>query len=192
MEKQELYQEFLKKGAILNGHFLLSSGLHSSTYLQCALILQYPWLAEEIAKNLVEELKINPQEIDVVVSPAIGGIVIGQEVGRVLGKRAIFCEREDNVLKLRRGFTLNQGERALVIEDVLTTGKSIQEILRIVEENQGITVAIGVIFNRAIGKINFKVPLKYIFEMEIENYQQDMCPLCKQGIPLEKPGSKKW
>jgi len=199
---------FEEKGALLKGHFLLSSGLHSDTYLQCALILQHPKLAEKLARELVKSLKLKVKSlrIEAVVSPALGGIVIGQEVARVLGCRAIFTEREKvrgNHFKmtLRRGFQIKKNERVLVVEDVITTGGSTQEVINAVRNAGGKIVAVGCLIDRRYepitgsyrsgGQAKFDYPLVSLVKLEIENYDPQECPLCKKNIPLVKPGSRK-
>lgn len=181
--------ELLEKSkALLEGHFILSSGLHSPNYLQCALMLQYPWMAEEAGDLLAKELK--DFKADLVASPALGGIVIGQEVARALKLRAIFGERPESKMVFRRGFEVKGGEKVIVVEDVVTTGKSSKEIIEIVKEAGGIPVAVGCVVFR--GKENpFEVPLKYLWKVEFPIYNPDNCPLCQEGIPLVKPGSRK-
>ena len=178
-----------KSSALLEGHFLLSSGLHSNRYVQCALVLQYPNYAAFLAKELVK--KFGKTKIDVVVSPAIGGIVFGQEVARVLRARTIFAEREEGKLTLRRGFDIKKGEKVLVVEDVLTTGGSVREILKIVREKNGKLIGIGSIVDRSIRQLNFNVPLKSILKLQIKTYDVQHCPFCKKGLPVVEPGSRK-
>ena len=180
--------EILKKcGAMLMGHFLLSSGLHSDVYCQMALIFQHPQYGEEMAKELAGMFE--GKEIDVVIGPAIGGIIISYELGRLLKTRTIFTERENGKMKLRRGFHINKGEKVLVCEDVITTGKSVKEVIDVVEEYGGIIVGIGCIMQR--GEVEFEYPVKSLKKVEIRNYYQPSeCPLCKKDIPLTKPGSR--
>ncbi|OIN97146.1 orotate phosphoribosyltransferase [Candidatus Desantisbacteria bacterium CG1_02_38_46] len=178
-----------KSKALLDGHFLLSSGLHSNRYVQCAMVLQYPNYATFLARKLVK--KFSKTKIDVVVSPAIGGIIFGQEVARALRARAVFTEREEGKLALRRGFDIKKGEKVLVVEDVLTTGGSVREILKIVREKNGKLIGIGSIVNRSTKRLNFKVPLESILMLQIKTYDTQHCPFCKEGLPLVKPGSKK-
>jgi len=195
---------FKGKKALLKGHFLLSSGLHSDTYLQCALALQYPDLAEKLARKLVTRLhgdRVTRSKIDAVVSPALGGIVIGQEVARVLGCRAIFTERENGKMTLRRGFQIKKGEKILVVEDVITTGGSTKEVIDAVRNAGGEIVGIACIIDRTGliglpkrqggGQVKFDYPLISLLKLEIENYAPQNCPLCKKNIPLVKPGSRK-
>lgn len=178
----------MESKALLEGHFLLSSGLHSPNYLQCALMLQYPWMAEEAGKLLSEELK--EFDVDLIASPALGGIVIGQEVGRALKKRAIFGERPEKEMVFRRGFEVRKGERVCVVEDVVTTGKSVKEVIELVKSSKGIPVAVGCLVFR--GKENpFGLPFKYLWHIEFPIYNPEDCPLCQKGIELVKPGSRK-
>ncbi|MDD5067410.1 MAG: orotate phosphoribosyltransferase [bacterium] len=175
-------------GAILEGHFLLSSGLHSNKYVQCARVLQYPDMAEDLARKLGDHLfsRNADMNVDVVVSPAIGGIVIGQEMARVLKCRAIFTERENNVMRLRRGFEIKPGEKCLVVEDVITTGGSTKEVMEAVREHKGELVGTACIIDRSKLE-DFCVSL---VKLKIDTFQAHECPLCKVNIPLVKPGSK--
>jgi len=201
--KDSIIEVFKKYEAILEGHFLLSSGLHSDKYIQCALVLQYPQLAEKIAMLIYEGLRNNPsllwQEINVVVSPALGGVVIGQEVARVISTfskkqvRAIFTERDDEgKMVLRRGFQLSQQDKCLVVEDVVTTGKSTKEVIDVIKSYNSEVVAVSSIFNRGMIEDNyFAIPYFYVSKLVINTYSKEECPLCKQNIPLVKPGSRK-
>lgn len=178
----------MESKALLEGHFLLSSGLHSPNYLQCALMLQYPWMAEEAGKLLSEELK--EFKADLIASPALGGIVIGQEVGRALKKRAIFGERLEKEMVFRRGFEVREGEKIVVVEDVVTTGKSVKEVIELIRKAKGEPLAVGCLVFR--GKENpFGLPLKYLWHIEFPLYDPKNCPLCEKNIELVKPGSRK-
>ncbi len=180
---------FLKTDALLNGHFLLTSGKHSDQYFQSAKVLQYPKYTETICSLIADHFK--DKEIDTVISPAIGGIVVGQEIARQLGKRFIFAEREDKKLKLRRGFEISENEKVLVCEDVVTTGGSVLEVMDIVKSSGAEVVGVGMIVDRSNGKVDFGVPQKSTLQLEVVTYESEDCPLCKKGIPLVKPGSKK-
>ena len=180
---------FLKTDALLNGHFLLTSGKHSDQYFQSAKVLQYPKYTETICSLIADHFK--DKEIDTVISPAIGGIVVGQEIARQLGKRFIFAEREDKKLKLRRGFEISENEKVLVCEDVVTTGGSVLEVMDIVKNSGAEVVGVGMIVDRSNGKVDFGVPQKSTLQLEVVTYESEDCPLCKKGIPLVKPGSKK-
>jgi len=195
LTQREILEIFQKRGALLSGHFRLSSGLHSGKYLQCALVLQYPNLAEKLCSQLTTEFKLRGSKIDAVVSPAIGGIIVGQEVAKVLGCRALFCEREEGKMKLRRGFKIGKGKRVLIVEDVITTGGSVKEIIEIVKGMGGEVEGIGVIVDRSKPSFSdelatLNLPLKSLLRINIETYSPRDCPICKEGIPLEKPGSR--
>jgi len=179
----------LKTGGLLRGHFLLSSGLHSPQYLQCALVLQHPKRAAYLAQELAK--KFRKEDVDVVIGPALGGIIIAYEMARALETRALFAERVEEKMELRRGFKINPGERVLVVEDVITTGGSAKEVIDLVKELGGVVVGVGALIDRSQGKTNLGVPLKTLANLNIETYPKETCPLCRQGIPLVKPGSKK-
>jgi len=189
LTETELLKIFKKSETLLNGHFLLTSGRHSNVYFQCAKVLQYPQYNEDICATIVEHFK--DYEIDTVIAPAIGGIVVGQEVARQLNKRFIFAEREDKKLNLRRGFSLAKGERVLVCEDVVTTGGSVFEVLEIVKQSGAEPVGVGFIVDRSKGKVQFGVPQKSVVSLEAVSFEAETCELCKENIPLVKPGSRK-
>jgi len=195
LTEREVLEIFQKSGALLSGHFRLSSGLHSDKYLQCALVLQYPDLAEKLCNQLASRLNLRGSKIDAVVSPAIGGIIVGQEVAKVLGCRAIFCEREEGKMKLRRGFEIGKEEKVVVVEDVVTTGGSVKEIVEIVRGEGGKVEGIGVIVDRSKPclsdeLVTLNLPLNSLLRIDIETYSPEECPICKKGIPLQKPGSR--
>ena len=179
---------FLENAALLKGHFLLSSGLHSDRYLQCALILAHPFHAETLGKALAAKLNVKP---DLVVSPAMGGLIIGQEVARALSVRHYFTERADGVMTLRRGFSLKPGERALVIEDVVTTGKSTQEVFRVLRAAGAEVSGAGSIVDRSEGRSGLGVPYAALWTAEAPTWKPEDCPQCKAGAPFVKPGSRK-
>lgn len=183
-----IYELLIQSNALLEGHFILSSGLHSPNYLQCAMMLQYPWMAEEAGFLLASELK--EYEADLVASPALGGIVIGQEVGRALKIRAIFGERPEKEMEFRRGFEVKEGERVIVVEDVVTTGKSVKEVIELVKKSKGIPVAVGCLVFRG-KEIPFEIPFKYLWKVEFPVYKPEECPLCQKGLKPVKPGSRK-
>jgi orotate phosphoribosyltransferase len=188
MHRDELLDLFRRSGALLDGHFRLSSGLHSSGYLQCALVLQDPQSAEAIGAEIASRARgLRPT---VVLSPALGGVVIGQEVGRALGVRAIFAERQDGVLTLRRGFTLSEADRVLVVEDVLTTGGSTRETIQVAAAAGGHVVGAASIVDRSGGTAAFDVPYVALLDVNLPAYQPDACPLCAKGLPVVKPGSR--
>ncbi|MBZ4662930.1 MAG: pyrE [Caloramator sp.] len=178
---------FKETGAILEGHFLLSSGRHSNRYMQCAKVLMYPDKAEKVVKEVVEKIKC--LDIDVVVGPAMGGIIVAYEIGRQINKRAIFTEREDGIMKLRRGFEIKKGERVLIAEDVVTTGKSSLEVAEVVKECEGEVVGIACLVDRTVGDVGY--PVYSALKIELETFESDNCPLCKEGIPYIKLGSRK-
>lgn len=188
MDNKEL-ELFYKTEALLNGHFLLTSGRHSNQYFQCAKVLQYPEYTEQLCKSIVDFYK--DYGIDTVISPAIGGIIVGQEVARQLNKKSIFAEREDKTLTLRRGFSLSKGERVLVCEDVVTTGGSVFEVIEIVKSYGAEVVGVAYIVDRSNGKVNFGYPQFSVVKVDVTSYTPEECPLCKEGIPVVKPGSRK-
>jgi orotate phosphoribosyltransferase len=184
----QLIQLFRRSGALLDGHFRLTSGLHSSGYLQCALVLQVPARASALGSALAN--LVRQQRATVVLSPALGGIVIGHEVGRALGVRAIFAERQDGTLQLRRGFTLDVSDRVLVVEDVVTTGGSTRETLDVARAAGATAVGAAAIVDRSGVEPNLGVPFHALLQITLPTYQPDVCPLCAQGVPVVKPGSR--
>ncbi len=179
---------FRRCGALLEGHFRLSSGLHSGGYLQCALVLQYPPHAAALGAALAAAL--GDVRASVVLSPALGGIVIGHEVARALGARAIFAERQDGRLALRRGFSLAPGERTLIVEDVVTTGGSTQETVEVARAAGAVVVGAAAIVDRSTAPPAVEVPLTALVRYPIATYEPAACPLCAEGRPLVKPGSR--
>ncbi len=191
MDSAKVKGMFEKEKALLSGHFLLSSGLHSDTYFQSALILQHPAEAEKLASVLADKILNDVPDIDVVVSPAMGGIIIGQEVAAQIGCRAIFCERVEGKLVLRRGFTLDADEKVLVVEDVITTGLSTREVIEVVVANSAKAVAVASLVDRSGGKVDFGVPRFSLLSLEVKSYKPEECPMCKEGGTPVKPGSRK-
>ena len=189
MNKEDVLKLFKETGALLEGHFLLTSGLHSPQYFQCAKVLQYPQHAQklcwEIAYNYMSE------KVNVVIGPALGGIVVAQEVARLMNARSIFSERENGRMTLRRGFEIKPNEKVLVVEDVVTTGGSINEVIGLVKEAGAQLIGVGFLVDRSMGRITFDVPKFSVIQMDVVTYQPDDCPLCKKNIPLVKPGSRK-
>lgn len=180
---------FKKTESLFEGHFLLTSGRHSDKYFQCAKVLQYPEYIEQLCSIITDHFK--DYEIDTVISPAIGGLVVGQEVARQLNKRFIFAERENKNLTLRRGFSLNEDEKVLICEDVVTTGGSVFEVINIVKNNNAKVAGIGFIVDRSNGKVDFNYSQLSTLRMEVVSYLPNECPLCKEGLEIAKPGSRK-
>lgn len=191
LAEEEVLEMLKKTQALLEGHFLLTSGRHSNQYMQCARVLQYPVYAGRFGQELARRFK--DDDIQVVIGPAIGGIVLAQEVARALGGkvRSLFAEREDGIMTLRRGFFLEPGERVLVVEDVITTGGSVKEVIKLVQKMGGTVNGVGVMVDRSGGQVQFGVRKEAVLTMEITSYLPEECPICSQGIPLVKPGSRK-
>jgi orotate phosphoribosyltransferase len=186
---EDLLALFRKTSALLDGHFVLRSGLHSRQYFQCAILLSHTDIAERVCKLLADQLRVF--DCDSVISPALGGIIVGQEVGRSLGKRHIFVEKEDGKLALRRGFKIDNGEKFVVVEDVVTRGGRVQETIDIVRANGGIVSAVGVIVDRSGDhKPDFGCPFVSLVQMNVENFPADKLPPDLAKIPVMKPGSK--
>jgi orotate phosphoribosyltransferase len=182
---------FEQTGAYLKGHFRLSSGLHSRNYLQSALVLQHPAYAEVLGKELAAHLAtLSDTGVDLVISPALGGLIIGHEVARALHKRFLFTERETGVMTLRRGFRLNPGERAAIVEDVITTGGSTREVIEVVRAAGAIPVAAGSIIDRSGGAVELGIPRVSLVTLTVEAWEPGNCPLCLAGEPVTKPGSR--
>jgi len=189
MNQDEILAIFIETGALLEGHFKLTSGKHSAQYMQCAQVLQHPRKAALLGQELAE--KFAGIEIETAIGPAMGGIIVAHEVGRALGVRAIFTERQNGEMALRRGFQLKPGEKVLVVEDVITTGGSVREVIEIVKEAGAVPVGVGVLVDRSGGKASFDgLLLNSLLRMDITAYEPDECPLCSRGIPWEKPGSR--
>jgi orotate phosphoribosyltransferase len=199
--RDEVLDVFRRSGALLEGHFRLTSGLHSPGYLQCALVLQHPALAELLGRTIADSAR--GLGATVVLSPALGGVVIGHEVGRALGVRAIFAERQDALLTLRRGFTLEAGDRVLVVEDVLTTGGSTRETMQVAKAAGGQVVGAASIVNRSgtmsampgtprspVKSVLFDVPYVALLDFALPTYEPETCPQCAHGVPVVKPGSR--
>lgn len=188
MTESEVKQLLLATGAILEGHFLLTSGLHSPLYVEKFQVLQYPDYTAQMCGALAD--KFYGENVELVVGPVTGGILLAHEVGKSLGTRAIFTERENGKMTLRRGFVIKPGERVLVVEDIVTTGGSVKEVIDVVTEHGGIPVGVGILVDRSGGKADFGVPTKALLHLKVDTYSQDDCPLCSQGIPVTKRGSR--
>lgn len=189
LPKEDLLQIFKQTNALLEGHFLLTSGLHSPQYFQCAKVLQYPKYLHLLSGEIAKHFEFS--EIELVISPAIGGIVVGTEVGKMMDTRTIFAERENNVMTLRRGFEIKKGERVLVVEDVVTTGGSVNEIIQLVKEAGAKLAGVGYIVDRSNGKTLFNTKAYSVLKMDVVTYKPEVCPMCKLGTPAVKPGSRK-
>ena len=186
--QDDLLHLFRRSGALLEGHFRLSSGLHSAGYLQCALVLSSPQDAEWLGQAIGDRVRhLRPT---VVLSPALGGVVIGHEVARALRVRAMFAERQDGTLTLRRGFVLAESDRVLVVEDVLTTGGSTRETMQVATAAGAQVVGAASIVDRSGGTAMFDVPFESLLKVDVPTYEPDQCPLCARGLPVVKPGSR--
>ena len=189
MKAEQVIDQFRATGALLEGHFQLSSGLHSTVYLQCALVLQFPERAEAFGRALAE--KFQGQGIQLVASPAIGGIVIGHEVARALGARFVWTERDAGQMTLRRGFTIAPGEKTLIVEDVITTGGSTRETIDAVRKAGAKVVGAASIIDRSGGSADVGVPLTSLASLRVLSVESSVCDACKLGEPVVKPGSRK-
>ena len=189
MKAEEVIDRFRKSGALLEGHFVLTSGLHSPIYLQCALVLQEPPEAEKFGRAIAE--RFQNESIQTVASPAIGGLIIGHEVARALAARFIWTERQDGVMVLRRGFAVSPGERILVVEDVVTTGGSTRETVAALQASGAQVVAAASIIDRSSGKAAVGVPRIALATLNVASIDPAVCELCKRGEPAIKPGSRK-
>lgn len=186
MTGSEVLKIFRETGALLDGHFLLRSGLHSRQYFQCALVLQYPQRAEKLCRSLAAKLPA----ADAVISPAMGGLFIGHEVARALGVRHIFVEKNAaGKLELRRSFVIAPGEKFIVVEDVVTKGGRVKETVDIVRERGGAVAGIGALVDRSDGRLDFGAPLESLLRLHIETFEAAACPMCREGSPVVKPGS---
>ena len=190
MTQEEVLNIFKKSDALLEGHFLLTSGLHSDRYLQCALVLQNPEQARELGAALAAKLLALTEKPDFVIAPAIGGILVAHEVARAAGTRAIFAERQDGALKLRRGFEIRSNEKAWVVEDVVTTGGSTKETMDVVTKAGGVVLAAGSLIDRSGGRADLGVPREALAVLNVPTFASEECPLCKSGSKAVKPGSR--
>jgi orotate phosphoribosyltransferase len=188
MDQSSVLDLFRQSGALLEGHFRLTSGLHSSNYLQCALVLQHPAHAEALGRALAARLQA--EGATAVLSPAIGGLIIGHEVARALSVRALFAERQDGTLTLRRGFSLSADDRVVIVEDVVTTGGSTRETIDVARRAGAKVIAAGSIIDRSGGASALDVPFHALATLSVPTYHPDACPLCAQGVAVTKPGSR--
>lgn len=192
LKQDDVQAMFLQCGALLEGHFLLSSGLHSNRYLQCALVLEAPSRAQKLGEELATRLRQAGASAETVISPALGGVIIGHEVARAMGTRHIFTERDANGRAvLRRGFAVRPGERVVVVEDVVTTGLSTREVIEVARTCGADLQAVGSIVDRSGGEAAFDRPFASLLHLSAPTYKPDQCPLCAQGTPAVKPGSRK-
>jgi orotate phosphoribosyltransferase len=188
MNQWEVQEILEREEAVRKGHFLLTSGLHSDTYVQCARVLQYPHLAESLAAEIAKAF--SGKELDLVVSPALGGIIIGYMVAMALRKRMLFAERFEGGLALRRGQSISPGEKALIVEDVITTGGSVKELIDVVEDAGAQVVGVGALIERG-GARDFGMSKRVLLELEASAWEAGSCPLCREGVKLEAPGSRR-
>jgi len=187
--REAILEVFREAGALLEGHFLLSSGLHSPKYLQCALVLQDPARAERLCSRLARAFA--DDRVETVVGPAMGGILVAYELARALGATAIFAEREEGRMRLRRGFRIEPGERVLLAEDVVTTGGSLREVLALVREAGAEVVGVAALVDRTSGRDPaFGMPLTALVQLDVPTHVPEECPLCREGVPVVKPGSR--
>ena len=189
MNRSEIINVFKDTGALLNGHFILTSGRHSSSYFQCARVLQYPEYLTHFAEMIAK--CFNKEKIDAVISPAIGGVVLGTEVGRILNIRTIFAERKNGDMCIRRGFKIEPGENILIVEDVITTGGSVREVMDQVIKHKGVISGVGVMVDRSNGSVALHPNQFSIVAMEAKSYGPDEVPESLSAIPVQKPGSRK-
>ena len=188
VDQKEVFDIFEKTGALLKGHFLLSSGLHSDTYFEKFQVLQYPQYVEILCRKMASLFR--DDHVELVVGPTIGGVIIAYEVARHLKVRSIYAEPGDEGRIFKRGFNIKKGERVLIVDDILTTGGSAREVVQLVEKHQGSIQGIGLLLDRSGGKVKFDYPLKVLATTDVTNYPPEECPLCKKGEPLVKPGSR--
>ncbi len=179
---------FKTTGALLEGHFKLTSGRHSNTYFQCAKVLQYPEHLTAVCSRIARHFA--GKNVETVISPAIGGIVVGTEVGRQLGVKTIFAERKDGIMTIRRGFSLEPNERVLVIEDVITTGGSVAEVIELINRSGASLVGVGSVVDRSNGRVKLADDHYSVLSMEVISYTPEECPLCREGVTIDAPGSR--
>ncbi len=186
---QEKTAKILERlGVLHTGHFRLTSGRHSDRYMQCAKLFEHPKESEELCCDLAESFY--EEKIDVVAGPALGGVIMAYEVARACGVRNIFAERENGVMTLRRGFSVEPGERVLVVEDVVTTGGSVKEVIDLLKERGSEVVGVGSVVDRSNGAVDFGVPFHPLMSVDVQSWDASECPLCKEGVPIRKPGSR--
>ena len=185
MDQKEIEQLLKDTGVIMDGHFLLTSGLHSSRFMQCSQLLQFPERAQKICQMLAEPYQ--GDGVNVVIGPAMGGVILAYETARALNARAIYAEPVEGKMALRRGFKVSPGEKVLVVEDAVTTGGSVSKVLALLESIGVAAVGIAVMVDRSAGRVDFGLPAHSLLQVEIESFKPEQCPLCLEGIPLQKP-----
>jgi len=192
MTTEDVLKIFEENQALLKGHFLLTSGLHSSRYLQCALVLQHPKVAATLCAELAAKANADARvgQIDLVIAPALGGVIVAHETARALGVRSLFTERQEKTMTLRRGFQIKPGERCFVVEDVVTTGGSTREVMEVVAAHGGVAVGAGSLIDRSGGAVDLGVPRHALAVLEVPTYKPEDCPMCKEGSTAIKPGSR--
>ena len=187
--KTDVKELLIKADGLLKGHFCLTSGLHSDTYFQCAKLYQYPDIVETLARELAK--KLENIDYETIIAPAIGAVIFGYETAKQAGKRNLFVERKDDIMQLRRGYTLKKGEKIVIIEDVITTARTIFETIDAIEEFDVEIKGIGCIVDRTQGKLDNRLKIQSLLKIDPVVYEPSCCPLCKQGVELIKPGSRK-
>lgn len=186
LEEKEVMQMLEETSAVLHGHFLLTSGLHSPMYVEKFNVLQHPLYTERLCKEIAR--RYENDKVELVVGPMTGGILLAHEVGKALGTRAIFTERVDGKMTLRRGFQIPVGTRVLVVEDIVTTGGSVKEVMEVVKECGGILIGVGLLVDRSGGKVNFGIRTEALLHLNVETFDPAQCPLCAKGVPFTKRG----
>lgn len=190
MDQEEMIKKFKDAGAMLNGHFKFTSGLHSDTYIQCAQVMQYPEFIHNLCSELGKRFKGN--HVDVIVGPAVGAVIMAYVMARVMGPwvRTLFTERENGEMTLRRSFKIEKGEKVIVVEDVITTGGSVKEVMELVKQRGGEVIGVAALVDRSGGNVNLGVKTETLINVKMNNYEPNECPLCKKEIPLIEPGSR--
>lgn len=188
MKQERVMEIFREAGVLQEGHFILASGRHSAQYMQCARIFQYPRFAEELCRSLAEQFR--DDAVDVVIGPALGAIQMAYEVSRHLDCRNFFAERVEGAMTLRRTFEIKPGERVLVVEDAVTTGGSVKEVISLVKKAGGVLVGVGAIVDRSMGSADFGTAFRSVAKLDIQSWAPEECPLCQKGLVASKPGSK--
>ncbi len=181
----DLVALFKRTGVIMEGHFLLTSGLHSGRFLQCSQLLQHPGHAEKVGRLMAEPYQL--KKVEVVIGPAMGGVILAYEAARFLQARALYAERSGDQMTLRRGFKIEPGAKVLVVEDAVTTGGSVQKVINLLNEIGAETVGVSVMIDRSSGKLELGYPVRSLLTMKIDSYDPESCPLCREGLPLVKP-----